>query len=105
MVLIARALVKSPTLLMLDEPCQGLDRENRERVLDLIEFIGARSLSHILYVTHYSEEIPPCISHVLRLGGAPGGEILAAEPHQPGYFQPLRDSFQVFKIPKNDSSC
>jgi len=67
LVLIARALVKSPTLLILDEPCHGLDDQNRRRVLEVIEQIGQRASSSLLYVTHHRSEILPCISHVLRL--------------------------------------
>lgn len=67
MALLARSMVKSPDLLILDEPCQGLDQENRRRVLDMIEKIGARTDTNLLYVTHYQDEIPKCIHHVLTL--------------------------------------
>jgi len=50
MALLARSMVKSPELLILDEPCQGLDHENRRRVLDMIEKIGARTDTNLLYV-------------------------------------------------------
>ncbi len=73
MTLLTRAMVKSPDLLVLDEPCQGLDRTNRRIILDMMEYIGAQTPTHLLYVTHHEEETPPCITHVLRLGGS-GGE-------------------------------
>jgi len=67
MVLIARASVKEPRLLILDEPCQGLDIENREIVLETVEAIGRRGTSNLIYVTHRLSEIPDSVSHVLRL--------------------------------------
>ncbi|AOY59143.1 MULTISPECIES: ATP-binding cassette domain-containing protein [Desulfococcus] len=67
MVLLARAMVKSPILLILDEPCQGLDRKNRQRVLALIDAVGRHTPTHILCVVHHIEEIPACTTHVLRL--------------------------------------
>jgi len=67
MVLLARSMVKSPTLLILDEPCQGLDRSNRKVILDLIDHIGRKTKTHVLYVTHHQDEIPSCITHALRL--------------------------------------
>jgi len=66
-VLIARAMVKSPCLLILDEPCEGLDGDHREKVLKLINDIGSETRTHLLFATHYPDEIPPCITHTLRL--------------------------------------
>ena len=67
MVLLARSMVKSPELLILDEPCQGLDQENRKLLMCLIEMIGRDTDTNILYVTHYEDELPACIDHVLTL--------------------------------------
>ncbi len=68
MVLIARAMVKSPLLLILDEPCSGLDRTNRRRVLERIEAIGCGGRTQLLFVTHHPEDLPRCINRILRLG-------------------------------------
>ncbi len=65
--LIARAMVKSPELLILDEPCQGLDRPNREKVLALMEGIGEQTATGLIYITHHEEEMIPCIDRILRL--------------------------------------
>jgi molybdate transport system ATP-binding protein len=67
MVLIARAMVKSPRLLILDEPCEGLDGDHREKVLKLVNDIGLKTGTPLLFVTHYPDEIPPCITHRLHL--------------------------------------
>ena len=72
MALIARAMVKSPVILILDEPCQGLDPANQELVLDLVNRIGTQTPTRLIYVTHHPGEVPACITHVLRLGGAEG---------------------------------
>jgi len=66
-VLIARALLQSPSLLILDEPCDGLDYANRRRVLEFIEFIGSKTATDLIYVTHHKDELPPCITHALVL--------------------------------------
>jgi molybdate transport system ATP-binding protein len=78
LVLLARAMVKSPALLILDEPCQGLDRENRRRFLSIVEAVGRHAPTHLLYVTHHADEIPACTTHVLRLGRGPDGRRTAA---------------------------
>ena len=66
MQLLARSMVKVPQILILDEPCQGLDRTNRQRILDAIEIIGYQSKTNIIYVTHYPHEIPICMTHILQ---------------------------------------
>ncbi len=69
LVLLARAMVKRPLLLILDEPCQGLDIGNRRMIHDVVERIASNGRTHILYVTHFREELPGCITDVLELGG------------------------------------
>jgi len=66
MLLLARSLVKMPRILILDEPYQGLDRINRGRILDAIDVIGDHSETNIIYVTHYPDEIPSCMTRMLR---------------------------------------
>ena len=56
LLLIARAMVKHPPLLILDEPCLGLDDMNRQLVLSLIERICADSETTVLYVNHHPED-------------------------------------------------
>jgi molybdate transport system ATP-binding protein len=67
LILLARALVKNPALFVLDEPCQGLDSRNRDRVLEAVDTVGKRSDIGMIYVTHRADELPPSITHVLRL--------------------------------------
>lgn len=66
-ILLARALVKAPELLVLDEPCQGLDPEQTSRFNALLGKICLNSPATLIYVTHRAEEIPSCITHVLEL--------------------------------------
>jgi molybdate transport system ATP-binding protein len=67
LVLIARAMVKSPVLLILDEPCDGLDIVNRNKLLSLLDFIGDHTDTNLVYITHHMAEMIPCITHVLSL--------------------------------------
>jgi len=67
-VLIARALMASPRLLILDEPCTGLDLLSREQLLAMIEQIASQPDGPtLLYVTHHIEEILPCFTHTLLI--------------------------------------
>jgi molybdate transport system ATP-binding protein len=67
MILIARASIKNPRLLILDEPCQGLDSVNRQIVLEAIDAVNCQARCNLIYVTHRLNEIPDSITHVLRL--------------------------------------
>jgi molybdate transport system ATP-binding protein len=67
MVLFCRALVKNPRLLILDEPCQGLDRAHRDRVLRTVDEVVRKSSATIVFVTHNPREIPAAVTHCLRL--------------------------------------
>jgi molybdate transport system ATP-binding protein len=68
MVLLARALVKNPPLLILDEPCQGLDEEQIQRVKEILNYICSNSQTTLIYVSHYASDIPACINQHMKLG-------------------------------------
>ena len=67
MVLITRALVKNPELLILDEPCQGLDRVQTEHLKSVLDYLAENSEMTLLYVSHYDRDIPTCVNQVLEL--------------------------------------
>ena len=67
LVLIVRAMVKHPTLLILDEPCNGLDELNRLKVLALLSVLARSGESTLLYVNHHAEDKIDGIHQVLRM--------------------------------------
>eukprot|EP00613_Pedinella_sp_CCMP2098_P021672 CAMPEP_0171693024 /NCGR_PEP_ID=MMETSP0991-20121206/6407_1 /TAXON_ID=483369 /ORGANISM="non described non described, Strain CCMP2098" /LENGTH=732 /DNA_ID=CAMNT_0012281403 /DNA_START=126 /DNA_END=2324 /DNA_ORIENTATION=+ len=90
MILLGAALAQRPSLLVLDEPCQGLDPNNRKLFLQVVERVcqATRTMSTtamenqdggksdecsvattLVYITHHPEEVPPCVSHVIHLAG------------------------------------
>ncbi|HEX4493514.1 MAG TPA: ATP-binding cassette domain-containing protein [Acidimicrobiia bacterium] len=79
-VLLARALMRDPELLLLDEPTAGLDIGGREQLLADLSAIASRpGAAPVVLVTHHLEEIPPAFTHalVLRNGVAIGSGPIA----------------------------
>ena len=64
--LLARTLIKNPKLLVLDEPCQGLDNEQIHHFNQIIDDLAASGQT-LIYVAHFHSQIPNCISHQLHL--------------------------------------
>lgn len=67
LVLLARAAINQPRLLILVEPCQGLDSPLAAVVLDFVDGVVAQTGASVIFATHSPREIPRCITHVLRL--------------------------------------
>ncbi|MFG6120172.1 ABC transporter ATP-binding protein [Thalassobacillus sp. B23F22_16] len=93
--MIARALMASPELLILDEPCSGLDILSREELLQTIDQMNrAVDGPTLIYVTHHIEEVIPSISHALLLHA---GSIVASGEK---YSTLTRDYLQqTFELP------
>lgn len=65
MVLLARAMVKSPVILLLDEPTLGLDGHHRKLILRAIDHIAANSDTRVIFVSHSAGDTPACINQHL----------------------------------------
>ncbi len=66
-VLIARAVVKCPPLLILDEPCHGLDTASKKRILAVLRNIAESGITTLLHVTHDPDEVLDCEKHIMEL--------------------------------------
>ena len=66
LVLLARALVKKPPMLILDEPCQNLDTQNRKRFLDILDSTWVGKTITLLYITHLEDATPRCITNTIK---------------------------------------
>lgn len=93
--LLARTMMASPELLILDEPCAGLDLYEREKFLDALASFVSSKLS-MLYVTHHIEEIVPLFTHVALMtdgritAQGPKQDVLTPDLLQEAYDLPLR---------------
>ena len=67
LVLLARALVKDPPLLILDEPCQALDNLQKHHFTSIVNQLYQSQEKTLIYVSHYADEIPSCVNRVLKL--------------------------------------
>lgn len=76
-VMLARSLMSDPKILILDEPCSGLDLYEREKMLQSIQQLSGNSGITVLYVTHHIEEIVPMFTHVALIEQ---GRLIAAGP-------------------------
>jgi iron complex transport system ATP-binding protein len=95
--LIARALMPSPRLLLLDEPATGLDVAGREQLIERIDTLQHTypDLASVL-VTHHLEELPPGTTHVMLLrdgrclASGPADEILTSDQVSKCFDHPIR---------------
>lgn len=86
MVLLARAMVKFPPLLVLDEPCTGLDDYYRRLFLRTVDQIARQTQTHLLFVTHLPGELPACINQELEFRLQPDGRyrLVDVADNRPG---------------------
>jgi len=75
-IMLARALMTSPQILIMDEPCSGLDLFERERLLETVNQLSEDKIT-VLYVTHHIEEIMPMFTHVALIDN---GKLIASGP-------------------------
>ena len=81
LILIARAMVKSPQFLFLDEPLQGLDIKNKSKLRGVFEYIGSHTHTNLIYVPDQEEDKLNCITHVLKMDQGKVIEVASAN-HQ-----------------------
>jgi molybdate transport system ATP-binding protein len=68
LLLLLRAIIKGPELLILDEPCQGLPPDSRQKVISTIDTLAYQCSTAIVFVTHQPDELPSCINSKFTLG-------------------------------------
>jgi iron complex transport system ATP-binding protein len=91
-VMLARALMINPSVLIMDEPCAGLDLYERERLLASIQDLQGKPIT-IVYVTHHMEEIMPIFTHVALIDN---GKLITAGKKQDAITsETLRQAYQV----------
>lgn len=88
--LIARALMNDPEVLLLDEPCSGLDIIARERFLHMIQDLAESKKMAIVYVTHHTEEITPFFNKAALMKD---GEIIAQDDLKRVFFDEVLSEY------------
>ena len=79
LVLLARAMVKQPKILVLDEPCVGLDDYHRILILGVLDKIAEQTETRLIYVSHVKDEKPRCINRRLSFEAASTGGFKVSE--------------------------
>lgn len=85
MALLARAMVKHPEILILDEPCVGLDDYHRKLILQTLDLIASESDTRIIYVSHVEDEKPDCINQKLSFVESEAGGFTLEQSTVPGH--------------------
>lgn len=67
LILLARTFIKNAPLLILDEPLHGLDAANKKMVTGIIDYLTSQEGMSMIYVTHYTDEIPKCVTRQMKL--------------------------------------
>ena len=75
LVLLARTIIKNPELLILDEPCQGLDQHQTAYFNQLVDELSVNGMT-IIYVGHFASTLPSCLEKRIVLDE---GEVIAIE--------------------------
>jgi molybdate transport system ATP-binding protein len=78
MIFLARALIKNPPLLIMDEPCQGLDEGQTASFKQLVDDVCHTFHTTLIYVSHIESDIPSCVTYGLRMER---GRIVACSSH------------------------
>ena len=82
--LLARAMVKSPAILLLDEATLSLDAGHRRLLLDAVDHVVERHRCQLLFVSHTPGEAPSCINQLLTFTPAAGGSRVTVRDY-PGW--------------------
>ncbi|QEC73189.1 hypothetical protein FSB73_17420 [Arachidicoccus ginsenosidivorans] len=90
--LLLRAFIKNPPLLILDEPCQGLDQWQTEAFVKLVEDYSEQTGATLIYISHYASEIPAVVTKVLELTGDGRGGYLTYNAQNN---EPLKKKLEV----------
>jgi molybdate transport system ATP-binding protein len=113
LVLLARAMVKRPDVLILDEPCVGLDDVHTRMVLGTLDVIAQQTSTQLIYVTHARSEYPSCINTFMRfIPCRPGedrnpGETTSGAPWDDPDVESIRSrtphTIEIRKVPQSPS--